>query len=210
MRLPATLALAPLAFAVALARDAAARPPSYTMHAGFRTSLQNVPDGERREECLDLACHEKGGTLVAQGSSTHDGVALTVRIREYRHHPDQSAQQLQTIAQKMLAKGVDDRELRLVAGKVAERPALEQWSVVNPCQRELGGRVLLSLSDKVVEVEAVATTQTDGADVPKAISQISSVLHGVRVRRVGDVTVDPAADAPPAAEVSEALKKGCL
>jgi hypothetical protein len=210
MRPRALFALAALAFAAAFARDAAARPPSYTMHAGFRTSLQNVPDAERREECLDLACHEKGGTLVAQGTSTHDGVELTVRIREYRHHADQTATQLETIAHKMLAKGVDDRELRLVAGKTAERPALEQWSIVNPCERELGGRVLVSLSDKVVEVEAVAKTKADGSDVPRAVSQISSVLHGVRVRRLGDVVVDPATDAPPPTEVAEALKKACL
>jgi hypothetical protein len=194
---------------LAVAADASAHPPAYTVHAGFRTALQNVPDADRREECLDAACHEKGGTLVAQGTSTHDELTLTLRIREYRHHPNQTAAQLQGIAAKLVAKGLDDRELRLVSGKVQERPALEQWSIVDPCEHMLGGRVLLSLPDKVVEIEAVAKTRDDGSDVPRAVWQITSVLYGVRVRRVGDVPVDPASDPPQASEIAEALKQGC-
>jgi hypothetical protein len=205
----ALLAIAAAPFAGDAAAHDTARAPAYTTNAGFRTALQNVPENERREECLDLACHEKGGTLVSQGTSVHDGVTLTVRIREYRHHRDQTAAELEAIAKKMLAKGVDDRELRLVAGKAGDRPALEQWSIVNPCEHEVGGRVLVSLSDKVVEVFAAARTKADASDAPKAVWLITSALYGVRIRRVGDVPIDPAADPPPASEIADALMKSC-
>lgn len=200
---------------------AAAHPPAYTMRAGFQTSLHNVAETEQREDCLDApvsatqaksatTCHEHGGILVAEGTSTQATIQLTVKIREYRHRNEAAARDLEALAKRVVARAPVEREIRLVAGTTAGRPAVEQWSVTSHCQRQVGGRVLVSLPDKIVEVEAVATTHLDDASIEQGIKQVSHVLHGVRIHRLGDVSVDPAATAPSEDELTDAVFNACM
>jgi hypothetical protein len=229
--------LASSVLCLAVARDAgAAKPPAYTVRAGFHTALRNVSEREHDEECLDAApvnasaanaakgtptpaphatneagaCQERGGVLVAEGTSTRGAVSVTVKIREIRHKRDASAHDLEMLAHKMLARPASEHQVRMVTGTAGGRPAVEQWSVKSRCGRSLFGRVLVSLPDKVIEVEATASAPLEDKSIAEGIKQVSQILHGVRVRRLGDMTIDPAPEAPDEDELTDAVFNACM
>ena len=191
---------------MALAGLAGARPPAYTIAAGFTTQLHNVAADKLHEECFDEECKEHGGVVVAEGKTEHAEAPVELKIREYRDRKGLGAKELEALAHKSQVRAGAGRELRLVAGTVSNKPVVEQWTVEDACEPEIIGRLMIALPDKVVEIEAIGSAAR--ADVAgDAFSQIDKILHGLRIRRLGESTVDPAPAVPD--ETVQAIVKGC-
>ena len=73
---------------------------------------------------------------------------------------------------------------------------------------DLAGRVFVALPDKVIELEAASGVDANEESVTLGVIQIDGILRGARVRRLGDVVVDPAATPPPRAPIVRAVAKG--
>lgn len=187
----------------------AARPPAYTF-AGltFTTSLRGVPEGERREECLDAKCTERGGVVVAEGVARKLSSPVTVTIREHRQK-NASKDGLQALAKRLQSHAPRGKVVRVVAGEAAERPALEQWAVWDGCQRLLSGRVLVALPDKVIEVETRSVLEPGHDMTDSSVGAMNKILRGLRVRRLGDAVLDPSEEAISVKTLAAALPRTC-
>ena len=192
----------PLLVALALASFASvahAKLPAYFVtDVGFSTQLHGVGDGERRAECLDLHCTERGGTVVAEG----DAQGVRTVIREHKRPRELKRAELEALATKLLSRDAEAKELRSQTGRAAGgHNGLEQWAAQGTCGRMVKARVLISLANKVVEIETSATLDGDPRATARTLGRMHEVLRGVRIRRLGDEPLDPVAEPPPVDDV---------
>lgn len=187
----------------------AAKPPAYTFDPiGFSTTLKGIPEGERREECLDKGCTERGGVVVAEGRTTTLASPVTITIREHRQK-GVGKLGLAAIAKKTLAHAPGGKQVRAVAGQAADRPALEQWSVWDGCQRVVSARVLVAMPDKVIEVETRSVLEPGHDSADASVGAMTKILQKLRVRRLGDATLDPAEEAIKVKDLAAAMPRSC-
>lgn len=181
-------------------------PAYFVSDVGFSTKLHGVPESDRREECLDIRCSERGGVVVAEGES--QGVRTV--IREHKRSRELKRGELGELAEKMLSHDAEASELRSQSGRAAGgHNALEQWAQQGACGRMVKGRVLVSLANKVVEIETNATLGSDPRETARTLGRMHEVLRGIRVRRLGDEPLDPISEPPPVKAVLATLEK-CL
>jgi hypothetical protein len=200
-----------LAGALLLASGAAlAKPPAYTLtKLGFSTSLHGVPDGERHEICFDKACRDTGGVTVAEGATRNDRSPVRITIREYKRRKPGAAD-LAALAKKQLGRAPRGKQVRLTSGTVGGRPAIEQWAVWDNCQRVISARVLVALPDKIIEIETQSTLEPGHDAGDSSVGRMGHILSGVRVRRVGDVSLDPAREPMTTRQMAVAMPlNGC-
>lgn len=188
----------------------AAKPPAYTLQGlTFSTTMHGVPEGERREGCIDAACSEASGVVVAEGQTRGAASPVTIAIREHKKKGATKGD-LEKLAKKKLGHAPGGGQVREVAGLVGGRPALEQWAIWDSCNRVVTARVFVSLPDKVLEIETRGTVEPghDAGDTP--VERMDQLLKAVRVRRLGDAKLDPAREAMTPRQVAVALEKqGC-
>lgn len=191
------------------AMPAQAKPPAYTMaNVGFTTQLHGVEP--KPEDCLDEACHERAGAVVAEGESRHKDGSVRIVIREHKTQRGLSTKQLEKLARKLGEAKGRAKSVRLVSGTVGGKGAVEHWVVTDACERELTGRVLVALEGKVIEIETRTTVGTQPHAAKLASERMHRVLSGVRVRRFGDAALDPAKEPAAPEDIASALpKKGC-
>lgn len=187
----------------------AAKPPAYTFSTlGFSTTMHGIPEGERRAECLDKGCSERGGILVAEGKTTTLAAPVTLRVLEHRKKGAKQAD-LQALAKKLQSYAPKGKEVRTVAGQAADRPALSQWAVWNGCQRTIVGRVLVAMPDKIIEVETRSVLEPGHDSKDLSLQAMEQILKKLRVRRLGNATLDPAPSHITAKELASAMPRGC-
>lgn len=185
---------------------AQAKPPAYTFaNLSFTTSLHGVPEGERREACLDKDCAQTSGVIVAEGETKGDGARVSIEIREHKRRGGIAKVELAELSKGLLGGAPNGKEVRAISGAIGTTQALEHWSVWDGCSREISGRVFIALPDKIIEVEARAPLSVGREGDDPAIVRMNKILRGVRVRRMGDVSLDPAKDAMGTREMDIAL-----
>lgn len=187
----------------------AAKPPAYTFAPlGFSTSMKGVPEGERRAECLDRGCSERGGVLVAQGKTTSLAAPVTIRILEHKQKGAGKGE-LQALAKKLQGPAPKGKVVKTTAGQVADRPALSQWAVWDGCGRVVVGRVLVAMADKVIEVETRSVLEPGHDAGDTSVKAMGQMMKQLRVRRLGDVALDPASEGASVKELAGAMPRGC-
>lgn len=200
------LALASIGFSTAAG---AAKPPAYTFDKiGFSTTLRGIPEGERRDDCVDKQCSERTGVVVAEGRTTTLAAPVTITIREHRQKNAGKAE-LAALGKRQQARAPRGKSVRVVAGQVVDRPALEQWSVWDGCQRVISGRVLVAMPDKIIEVETRSVLEPGHDPAATSVGAMTQILQKLRVRRLGDAVLDPADEAISVKELATALPRGC-
>lgn len=186
-----------------------AKPPAYTFQPlGFPTTLHGIPDGERREECFDKECSEPGGIAVAEGKTPTLTSPISITIREYKKKGAGKAE-LAALAKKILGKTSHGKHVRSVAGQVAGRPALEHWAVTDGCNRVITGRVLVAMPDKVIEVETRSVLEPGHDPQDASVRGMTKILQKIRVRRLGDASLDPAEEAIKVKDLAAAMPRSC-
>jgi hypothetical protein len=189
----------------------AAKPPAYTFEKlGFPTSLRGIPEGERRAECLDQDCTERGGVLVAEGKTTTLASPVTVKIREHRQR-GAGKKELQALAKRLVEHAPRGKAVQTTTGQVADRPTLTQWSVWDGCQRVISGRVLVAMPDKIIEVETRSVLEPGHDQGDSSVKAMGQILKKLRVRRLGDAPLDPTPTGEQVTlkELAEALPRSC-
>ncbi|MCS6898725.1 MAG: hypothetical protein RMJ98_03345 [Myxococcales bacterium] len=187
----------------------AAKPPAYTFaRLGFSTSLKGVPEGERRSECLDRGCTERRGVLVAEGKTTTLATPVTIRILEHRYKGAGKGE-LQALASKLQGVAPRGKVVKTSLGEVADRPALSQWAIWDGCNRSVVARVLVAMPDKILEVETRSILEPGHEQEDNSVKAMSQVLRKLRVRRLGDVELDPASEDISVKELARAMPRGC-
>ncbi len=200
------LALASLGFGGAAL---AAKPPAYTFSKlAFSTTLRGIPEGERHDDCLNKECSERGGVVVAEGKTTTLPAPVTITIREFRTK-NAGASDLVALGKKQQTGSVHGKIVRTVSGQVAERPALEQWSIWDGCQRVVSGRVFVAMADKVIEIETRSVLEPGHDPAATSVGAMTQVLQKLRVRRLGDAVLDPASEAIAVKDLAAALPRSC-
>lgn len=179
-----------------LASPASAREAAFSVSdVGFSTQLHGVVD-------------EGDGPwiTVAEGKTTHEHSPLVIVIREHRGKSGVTAKQLDKLA-KARADEDEAKVIRAVAGSVGGKPSLEQWSVVDPKSGDVRARLYVTLPTKIVEIE-VATKLSRDAELAADVTQrVHRVLHGLRIRRLGEASLSPSKDALPAKVLLASLRK---
>ena len=202
----ALLALASLGFSGAAL---AAKPPAYTFDKlAFSTTLRGIPEAERHSDCLDKQCTERGGVLVAEGKTTTLPAPVSITIREFRQK-NAGAAELAALGKKQQAGAVRGKIVRAVAGKAGDRPALEQWSIWDGCQRIISGRVLVAMPDKIIEVETRSVLEPGHDPAATSVGAMTQIMQKLRVRRLGDAVLDPADEAIAVKDLATALPRSC-
>lgn len=187
----------------------AAKPPAYTFdQLGFPTTMHGIPEGERRAECLDKSCSERGGVLVAEGKTTALPAPVTLRVLEHKKKGAGKGE-LQALAKKLLAHAPKGKEVRTVTGQAADRPALSQWGVWDGCQRVIVGRVLVAMPDKIIEIETRSVLEPGHDPGDSSVKAMSRILKKLRVRRLGEATLDPSSEDITVKELAGAMPRGC-
>ncbi len=183
-------------FLALLAAPAHAREPAFSVSdIGFTTQLHGVEDDG-----------EGPWLAVAEGKTTHEQSPLTIVIREHRKKANQTAKQLDKLA-KARAEEDDAKVVRALAGPVGGRAALEQWSVVDARAGDVRARLYVALPNKVVEIEVTTKVKRDAELVAEVTTRAHRVLHGLRIRRLGDVALSPSKDALPAKALMASLQR---
>ena len=184
----------------------AAKGPAYHVKGlSFLTHLHS--ESAKEMECAGANCNEGRGTVVVKGGTDKARGDIAIVIREHRDMKGAGAEQLLAMSQK-IARKTD--EVRVVSGTVGESAALEQWTVKPTCGGNVTGRVLVALPDKVIEIETTAPASTKTAKSNKLVRDMTSILRALRVKRLGDVVLDPAKDKVPTEKIVEAVPtKGC-
>jgi len=187
----------------------AAKPPAYTFdHLGFSTTMRGIPEGERREECLDKGCSERGGVLVAEGKTLALPSPVTITIKEHRHKGAGKGE-LAALSKRILSHAPKGKQVRTVSGLAGDRPALEQWAVWDGCQRVVSGRVLVAMPDKIIEIETRSVLEPGHDPGDSSVGSMTKILQKIRVRRLGDATLDPAEETIKVKELATAMPKSC-
>lgn len=184
----------------------AAKGPAYHVKGlSFLTHLRSEPLKEM--ECESKTCNEGRGTIVVKGATDKNRGDIAIVIREHRDTKGAGAEQLLAMSQKLARK---TEEVRVVSGTVGESAAIEQWTVKPTCGGNVTARVLVALPDKVIEIETTAASPGKSAKSQKLVRDMTAILRAIRVKRLGDVVLDPAKDKVPADKVVEAIPtKGC-
>jgi hypothetical protein len=187
----------------------AAKPPAYTFAGlGFSTSMRGVPEGERRAECLDRGCTERGGVLVAEGKTTALAAPVTIRILEHKQKGAGKGE-LQALAKKLQGAAPKGKVVKTATGEAADRPALSQWAIWDGCGRSVVGRVLVAMPDKIIEVETRSILEPGHDQSDSSVKAMSQMLRRLRVRRLGDAALDPASEDITVKELAGAMPRGC-
>lgn len=185
-----------LGFVTLLAAPASAREAAFTVSdVGFTTQLHGVVD-------------EGDGpwVTVAEGKTTHDKSPLTIVIREHRGKANLSAKQIDKLA-KERADEDEAKVVRTVKGTVGGKPSLEQWSVVDAKDGEVRARLYVALATKVVEIEVSTKVGKDAELAAEVTDRVHRVLHGLRIRRLGEAALSPSKEALPAKVLLASLHK---
>lgn len=193
----------------AKAKEADAKAPKgpayHVKGLSFLTHLHS--EAVKEMECAGASCNEGRGTIVVKGATDKTRGDIAIVIREHRDTKGAGAEQLLAMSQK-LARKTD--EVRVVSGTVGESAAIEQWTVKPTCGGDITARVLVALPDKVIEIETIAAAPGKAAKSSKLVRDMTSILRAIRVKRLGDVVLDPAKDKVPTEKVVEAIPaKGC-
>lgn len=179
-----------------LAAPAHAREPAFSVSdVGFTTQLHGVVDDG-----------DGPWITVAEGKTTHDESPLAIVIREHRGKAGVTAKQLDKLA-KLRADEDDAKVLRAVAGVVGARPSLEQWSVVDPKLGDVRARLYVTLPTKIVEIEVATRLKRDAELAADVTARVHRVLHGLRIKRLGDAALSPSKDALPAKTLLASLRR---
>jgi len=171
----------------------------------FLTHLRS--ESAKEMECAGASCNEGRGTVVVKGATDKQWGDIAIVIREHRDTKGAGAEQLLAMSQKLARKS---DEVRVVSGTVAESAAVEQWTVKPTCGGNVTGRVLVALPDKVIEIETTAAAPAKAGKSAKLVRDMTAILRAIRVKRLGDIVLDPAKDKVPTEKVVEAIpSKGC-
>lgn len=182
--------------------------PAYTFkEVGFSTHLKNLPDGERREECVDDACKEPPAVVVAEGHASVPGGEMSIAIKEHKR-AKVKADALSELAGKVLARAPRGREVRKASGEAGKQPSLDQWGLYDECSATVFGRAMVAMPDKVIEIEVRAPLGEASAQA-ESLAKVQRVLRGLRVRRLGDAVLAPSEKAPDAGDVAPKADPRC-
>jgi hypothetical protein len=196
----------PLLFAFAgMASPAHSRQPAYRLtNVAFQTSLHGVRKKLNAPVCKDDLCAKVRGVLVAEGASKAQHSGITIQIREFHTNGANSQKLLQKLASSRLGKDKKVKQVRMITGKVNGFHVAEQWTTTDHCERVLQGRVFLAFEKKVIEIETSAALVPGTKQTKTTIQRMNQILHGMRIRRIGNFSPDPAKEPIPAKQVSVA------